>query len=416
MNITFFTGDIIMDASMFLFFGVFLFVIIILVTAFQVRPKKYADFSPPITILIPAYNEEKNIKKCLEHILANKYGKQQIIVIDDGSTDKTASIVKKLQEKHKEIKLITGNHEGKSQALNLGLKVATHEIIVSIDADTFIDKNFLKEIVKPFHNQKVGATNAVCLAYKPKNVLEWFQSVEYVYNNFVRLTFSNVFGNGIWFFGAAAAYKKSVVQQLNGFSTQTMTEDMDMSLAIFGAGYEVLMVRDATYYTTPPHSLKELFKQRMRWFYGGIQNIIKHKKVFKRDSFAIKFLFGNQVFWSVYSLLIIPIVIYQVAYWMPSTFWTSFWYLFRWFSLLGPIVVLKNLPIWGLNFVNIFGVTAGIFTTILIGWSFSRFKEKFHLRDLIVIFFYFPYTLLLNATFLVAALKFPFSQKKYFKK
>ena len=142
MQINYFTGDIIMDISMFLFFGVFLFIILIFVTALLSKNKRYKAFSPPISILVPAYNEEKNILKCLKAILANKYEKFQIIVIDDGSTDKTKELVESLQKKHKNISLIKGNHKGKSAALNKGLQVAKHEIIVSIDADTFIDKHF----------------------------------------------------------------------------------------------------------------------------------------------------------------------------------------------------------------------------------------------------------------------------------
>lgn len=403
-----------MDASMFLFFGVFTFIILILITVILTKKKKYEDFNPPITVLVPAYNEEQNIIQSLKSIIKNKYEELQLIIIDDGSTDKTPQLISKFAEKYSFITVIKGTHNGKSAALNLGLKKAKHEIIISIDSDTFIDNDFLNKIVQPFKDSKVGATNGMCLAHEPKTPIEWFQSVEYIYNNLIRSSFSSVFNNGIWFFGAAAAYKKSVLQKLNGFSNETMTEDMDISLSIFNAGYKVLTVQEASYFTKAPKNMKELFIQRMRWFYGGIQNIIKHKNVFFKNSFAIKFLFTNQIFWSIYSLLILPIIIYQVNYWLPATTMEIASYLFRWFSILGPIVVLQKIPIWGLNFVNIFGVSAGIITVFLIGSAFVRFKQKIKVRDIIVIFFYFPYTLILNATFLLAAIKFPFSKKKGF--
>ncbi|MCA9478102.1 MAG: glycosyltransferase family 2 protein [Nanoarchaeota archaeon] len=414
MQVNVFTGNIIMDLSMFLFFGVFVFIMLILITSILTKKRTYDSFHPPVTVLVPAYNERKHLDSCLKAIIANKYQEMELIIIDDGSTDSTPRIIEKFTTRYPFISSIKGDHQGKSAALNKGLQKAKHDIIISIDADTMIEKDFLSEIVKPFSDARVGATNGMCFAQKPRKVIEWFQSVEYLYNNFIRSSFSSVFDNGIWFFGAAAAYKKSVVENIGGFSKDTMTEDMDISLSIFNAGYKVLTVKDAAYYTKAPHSVKDLFIQRMRWFYGGMQNIIKHRKVFSRKSFAIKFLFSNQMFWSLYSLLIIPLVAYQVKYWLPSGTKEIFWYLFRWFSLSGPIVVLQKIPEWGLNFVNIFGVLAGILTTVLIFASFRRFRKVPNFKDLIIIFFYFPYTLVLNATFLVAAIKFPFSKKKGF--
>jgi hypothetical protein len=99
---------------------------------------------------------------------------------------------------------------------------------------------------------------------------------------------------------------------------------------------------------------------------------------------------------------------------MPEQFISQFYYIFRWFSLAGPVYVLYMLPEWGLSLVNIFGVLAGIITAVMITISINRFKGKFSILKAIAIFFYFPYTLILNLILAFSILKYAFSKKKYF--
>jgi cellulose synthase/poly-beta-1,6-N-acetylglucosamine synthase-like glycosyltransferase len=144
MNISYFSGNHIMDAAVFIFGILFLFLLFMTITfiiSLFKREKEYPPFAPPISIIIPAYNEEKAITTCLEAVLASKYDKKkmQIIVVDDQSTDKTASHVKNFIAAHKEVQilLLSGKHEGKSGALNRGVTKAKYEIIVSMDSGIF---------------------------------------------------------------------------------------------------------------------------------------------------------------------------------------------------------------------------------------------------------------------------------------
>jgi len=409
-----------MNLGIILFFTIFFLLTIILVisiTSFFIK-KKTKKFEPSISVIIPSYNEEKNIKNCIKHILNSNYdaNKLEIICVDDGSTDNTINIIKDLIKKYSNIKLIKGKHHGKSKALNLGVERAKHDYVLTVDADTLLDKNFIKEIIAPFSDKKVGATNGIALIDKPKRIVEHFQTVEYYFNNLIRHSFSKVFNNGIWFFGAAACFKKDVLKKAGLFSSRVLTEDMDISLKIFEHGYDVLTVRKATYYTQVCHNLKTLFSQRMRWFYGGLQCSFKHRKLWKRKVFSIKYLFFNQIFWAFFSVIVIPTIIYQVNYWMPSGAREILAYLFRWFSLSGPIYVLYKIPEWGLSLINIFGVMAGILTFILINIAVIRFKGKLNLQKLLVAFFYFPYTLILNLILTTAIFRYTFSRKKHFKK
>jgi cellulose synthase/poly-beta-1,6-N-acetylglucosamine synthase-like glycosyltransferase len=411
MNVYYYSEDLIMNLGMIIFFLVFIILLTILIIFLKslrvIETKK--KFHPGISVLIPAYNEEKVIRRTLRTVLKSNYNNFEVILIDDGSTDKTASIAKKFN-----IKIVNGKHNGKSESLNLGMKFAKFDFIVSLDADTLVDRNFLKEIINPFSDETVGATNGMAFI-KPSRIIEHFQAVEFYFNNLIRDSFSKVFNNGIWFFGAAACFRKSLLKKLDGFSTKVLTEDMDISLRIFEHGFKVITVENAHYHTRAANNLKELFVQRMRWFFGGLQCMTKHKKLLRKKSFAVKYLFFNQWFWALFSIIIIPLVIYEVNFWMPSGFLNIFSYLFRWFSFLGPVYVLYMLPVWGLNFINIFGVSAGIITTILILSSIIKFKGKINLSKLLVVFFYFPYTLVLNAILVSAVFKHGFSKKKYFK-
>jgi len=408
-----------MNFGVFLFLIVFLFLSIILalsIASFFMK-KNYRLFEPKISVVIPAYNEEKNIKKCVQTILKSNYdiNKLEIMCVDDGSTDRTVKVIKELLKKNKNIRLIKGEHKGKSKTLNLGVKNSKFDYVLTVDADTILDRNFIKEIIKPFADKNIGATNGIALIRKPKRIIEHFQLVEYYFNNLVRNSFSTIFDNGIWFFGAAACFNKKILEKAGLFHDKVLTEDMDISLKIFEKGYKVLTVRKAVYYTQGCRNLKELFSQRMRWFFGGLQCTFRHKKLWKRKAFSIKYLFFNQVFWALFSIIIIPMVIYQVNYWMPSEgLLSAFSYLFRWFSLAGPVYVLYKIPDWGLSLINIFGVLSGIIMFIIIIFSITRFKGRINLQKLLVAFFYFPYTLILNLILTSAIVKYTISKKKHF--
>ena len=417
MKIFFFSEDLVMNFGVFVFFLIFsmlLFMLIISIRSLFIK-KTWKKFEPSVSVVIPMHNEAKNISACLNSVLNSRYNnKIEIICVDDGSVDNTVNVVKKLRKKHKNIKLISEEHKGKVHALNVGVLATKYDYIMTVDADTTLDKKFMSEVIKPFSNKNVGATNGIILIHNEMNLLGTFEKVEYHLNNLIRNSFSKVLGNGIWFFGAAACFNKKILKKAGLFSASVLTEDMDISLSIYKLGYQVITVENAIYYTNPNSTLLELVNQRMRWFYGGLQSVKKHIALMKSDSWAIKFLYFSQYFWAVYSVLIIPLVVYQVFYWMPKGALEIIYYLFRWFTLLGPSYVIYKIPEWGLSLLNIFGVCSGIISTFTI--IIALRKERFRYKHLFVIFFYFPYTLLLNFALVVSLIKYGRKKTKYFLK
>src|SRR3989344_2114365 len=410
--------EAIMLMSSILFAVLFIFLVFIFTIFIISRfiKREYGKFEPKISVVIPAYNEEKNIESCINSILNSGYPREklEIIVVDDGSKDSTIKIAKKF----KQIRLLKQNHLGKVEAMNLGSRNSSHDFILTIDADTILHKDCIKELIKPFSNRTIGATTGNNIVKNNKSMITAFQNIEYHFSNLIRNSFSKVFNNGIWFSGSLACYRREALEKIDYFKKDTMAEDQDVALEMKKAGYKSLNVEDAFGYTVVPHKLKDLYKQRARWWIGTLQAIVKNKSLFSRKaSGSILFLYINQFWWSFYAFLSLPLIIYQVNYWLPyntqDTF-KMFIYFFGWFSLLGPVYVLYKIPEWGISIYSIFGVLSGIMTTILSIAALRIFRDRISIRNIFAIFFYFPYTIALNIIILVSLLRKPFWSKSFY--
>jgi cellulose synthase/poly-beta-1,6-N-acetylglucosamine synthase-like glycosyltransferase len=415
-------GDIIMDISAFLFAILFFFLLFGFITTMisLYRKKTYPDYEPDVSIVIPAYNEEKNIAECLNSIFNLDYPsrKMEVIVVDDGSTDSTPKILRSYCLKYKNLKAINGKHEGKSESLNLGIKCAKHDLVMTLDADTVVRRDSLKALIKPFSKPEIGATNGTCFVKNSNSLLGMFQRIEYHYNNLLRKGFSTIFDNGIWFFGAFACYRKSLLEQMGYFKKDTMAEDFDTALEMYSLGFNTINVETAIGKTVVPSTFRDLINQRVRWWLGVIQALYKHRHLFRRDANkSILFLFVNHLWWSFYSLISLPLIGYQIAYWLPYNLqngYTIFMYLFRWFSLLGPAYVIYMIPEWGVSLYSIFGVLSGILSTSLIIYAIYFFNDKLRFKNLFGIFFYFPYTIILNTIIFISLARYVSLKKRYF--
>ncbi len=381
----------------FVLFGFLIFLFSIFIVSLIKKDQKKSGFEPAVTVVIPVYNEEDHIAATLDSILAEDYPKDKIevIVVDDGSKDKTVEIVKK----YKAVRLIKQDHKGKVHALNTGAKAARHEFILTVDADTSFNPEFIREMVGPFSDKMVAATSGAVRVKNTHTFSGIFQNIEYHQNNLIRRSFSKVFNTGIWFFGCLACYRASILEQLGGFKKDTMAEDMDIAMECKSKGYKTINVSHAIAYTNVPTNHKDLFEQRSRWWIGGLQSLRKNKKLFSLKSDpSVLFLFINHYWWAFYAFLSLPFFIYQINYWFPAGTepLSVFMYFFRWLSLAGPVYVLYKIPEWGLNIYNIFGVMSGIIATAMLVSAIKVYKDRLSLKNILAIFFYFPYTIFLN--------------------
>lgn len=411
-------ADYVMMFGSFVFFVVFfmLFLTFVLyIMSFFFKDEKYQlGYHPNLTVAIPAYNEEKRIHLCLDSLKKNNYpkGKLEVLVIDDGSTDKTITIARK----YAFVKVLRQKHKGKTFALNHALKYTKSDVLITIDADTVVDSDFLVNMAAPFSNDHIGATSGSLQVLNKGTVLSFFQGVEYQVNNLVRHNFSRVFKTGIWFFGSLAAYKVSALKKIGGFKTDTMAEDWDVVLEIKKIGYNIINITNARGNTIVPEKISELFSQRVRWWVGGTQALIKNRSLLTLKNPSLLYLFVHHMWWAFYAIISLPLIAYQVNYWMPAVTSEIPLYLFRWFSLVGPFYVLYKIPQWGVNIYNIFGVMSGVISLLLSLSAYLLYKERFGLKQAFALFFYFPYTVILNIFVMCSVFSFFRLKDAYFKK
>jgi len=239
---------------------------------------------PKISIIIPAYNEEKVIAHTIEGLLETKYPKKEIIFVDDGSSDKTLSIAMQYKDK---IKVLHKENGGKASALNYGLIYATGEIVVIVDADTIIGRHSLKEIVKGFEvNEHVAA---VAGNIKVRNRVNWItkcQALEYITGiQIVRRAF-DVFGSITIVPGALGAFKKSLLAEAGSYGKETIVEDFDQTIKLLKAGLITQGSSKATAYTEAPNTLHDFVAQRKRWYRGNIQVLKRHSDALTNPRFG----------------------------------------------------------------------------------------------------------------------------------
>ena len=258
-----------------------------------------------ISIIIPAYNEEKVIAKTIESTMEIDYPQKEIIVVDDGSKDNTLRIAKSYEQD--KVKVLHKENGGKASALNYGLTFARGEIIAVLDADTIAGKSSLKEIAKIFANDENVAAVAGNIKVRNKvNWLTWCQALEYVAGLQISRRAFDMFGAITIVPGALGAFKKSVIQEVGAYDKETIVEDFDATVKVIKSGKVVRGTTKSIAYTEAPESLINFYKQRKRWYRGNLQVLAKHRDALTNPRFG--FLQKLAFPYMVLSMIILPVV------------------------------------------------------------------------------------------------------------
>lgn len=262
-----------------------LFAVSYYLLSFLTYRKKYKKISenklPKVAVIIPAYNEEKGIKETIMSALNLDYPKNklEIVVVDNGSKDKTYSIAKKI--KNKKLKVLKERKKGKANALNFAISKVRAEIIVTMDADTSAERDALKKMVHRFSNPKVMCVAPSIIIHKPKGVLQRVQQIEYFLGLYLRKAFNSM--NAIHITpGAFSAYRKSFFKKYGGFDVNNITEDMEMCFRIQYNNLIVECEENAITYTKAPNTFLGLLRQRRRWYFGLTKNLWSYRKLFSK--------------------------------------------------------------------------------------------------------------------------------------
>jgi cellulose synthase/poly-beta-1,6-N-acetylglucosamine synthase-like glycosyltransferase len=235
------------------------------------------DYFPKVSIIVPAFNEEVNAVRTVDYLLKSTYPEIEIIFVDDGSLDQTYTKIKSTFESNTKVKVLTKPNGGKAAALNFGIEQSTGEVLVCIDADTILPADAISKMIPYFANPKVGAVAGNVRVGNTLNMLTNWQSIEYTTSqNFDRRAYDAV--NAILVVpGAIGAFRKDAMIDIDGFTTDTLAEDCDLTLRMLRAGYVIRTCNDALALTEAPESLKMFLKQRSRWTFGMMQSFWKHR-------------------------------------------------------------------------------------------------------------------------------------------
>jgi len=267
---------------------------------------KRTNYLPFVSIIIPSYNEEKVIERTINSILKTNYINKEIIVVDNGSNDQSLKILEQYKDK---IKIKSEIKKGKSNAINKGILSSRGEILIIMDADTTVETDSIFNIVQPFEkNPLLGAVTGNIKILNPTNMHTKIQVLEYALASQISKA-ALASQNAVTIVsGAFGAFKKSAVLKdgKSVFSNDTLTEDLDASISILKRGYTTTFASNATAHTEAPTNIKDLIKQRTRWYRGLIQGYIKHPDLLRKSQFGE--LPGLLYFLMFNSSLIIPII------------------------------------------------------------------------------------------------------------
>lgn len=261
-----------------LFFAIFWF-LVFMDNESKTKARKLKKY-PIVSIVIPAYNEEKNIISTLKSLTEIIYPKNklEIIVMNDGSTDNTKNVVSEFISKNKfnNIRLINKKNGGKASALNKGLEVSKGEFFVCLDADSIVTKDALEKILPHFTDENIAVVLPLLKVDKPKNLWEKMQWLEYIVNMFYKKLMSRL--NCVHVApGPFSVYRKEVLKKVKGFDEDNLTEDLEISLRLQSKNYKIVQLMDAEVFTIAPKTFKELYKQRNRWYKGSVINAFKYR-------------------------------------------------------------------------------------------------------------------------------------------
>jgi len=261
----------------------------------EVKSDPIAKKFPFVSIVINVWNEEKAIAKTIKSVLSLNYpkNKYEIIVVDDGSTDRTYERAKAFSGSLPRVRVLRKKNGGAASAKNFGIKYAKGEIIATLDADSFVTKDALKKMVGYFEDKDVYSVTAALNVYKPKGFLHNLQWAEYVMGIFLRKIFSLTDALHV-IPGPFSLFRKKFFDKYGDFDEGNITEDTEIAMRIQTKGYKIKNSISANVYTILPNSYWGLMKQRIRWYYGFLNNSWHYKNLFnpfeRRDNLSILIL------------------------------------------------------------------------------------------------------------------------------
>lgn len=300
----------------YLFFALLRMVYQIATGFLYVAPAKQRSrrgYRPLVSVIVPAWNEEVGVLKTIKSTMASSYQHLEIIVVDDGSTDSTRRRVLRYKQRFDRdgtmIKLISQDNAGKAVALNTGIAMATGELIITLDADSYLTPGSIEELVKTMANSNYAVAIGEIVVGNTKSFIGRMQHYEYLVCFHLKRA-QHIFRSAYIFPGALTAFRASVLKDTGEFGSYSSTEDLDISMRIKAAGHQVAYVDTATCITEGAISLKGLLDQRIRWRHGFIACTLKRREFVwsTRKGKYLSFIDFPLAIIGIFEVLVYPII------------------------------------------------------------------------------------------------------------
>ncbi len=303
----FFLGDVLMSARLIL---VGIFALIDRLRKRQV-PEVAGGFLPRVAVLIPAYNEEKVIVRTIRSVLNSDYPHLRIIVIDDGSGDRTSEVARQAYPDEIAAGMLTilrTVNGGKAEALNYAVADLEEEFYVGIDADTVIAADAVSKLVCHFADPRIGAVAGNAKVGNRVNLWTRWQALEYITSqNFERRAL-DLFNVVTVVPGAIGAWRTEAVRQGGCYPVNTVAEDADLTMNLLEQGYKVIYEDRALAFTEAPATARGLMRQRFRWSFGTLQAVYKHQAAFLKNRAMGLFALPNILVFQILLPLVSPFI------------------------------------------------------------------------------------------------------------
>lgn len=275
--------------------------------------RRVTSSTPSVTVIIPAYNEALSIAETLRSLQAQTVVPEQILVVDDCSTDGTGEIA---QAAGATVIRPSANTGSKAGAQNVALPLVRTPFVVALDADTTLAPDALERLLPPFADTTVAAACGFVLPRHVVTVWERGRYIEYVFAFSFYKQIQDYYGKPIIASGCFAMYRTDVLRTCGGWSTRTLAEDMDLTWTFYRAGYGVRFLPDAIAYPIEPANYRYLRAQLRRWAHGFVQNVRLHWKDLLEVPFlrsAVGVAFWDASLASIGYLFVIPLLVLTLS-------------------------------------------------------------------------------------------------------
>jgi len=293
-------------------------------------PAPDTDAYPLFSVLVPCHNEEDQLRETVAHLMDLEYPEYEVILIDDGSDDDTASVIHQFCEEHENVRgVYLKQNQGKAAALNAGCLVARGNLILSMDADALIDRHCLAWMAWHFERfPRVGAITGNPRVLNRTTLLGKIQTGEYAtIIGFIKRA-QRILGKVLTVSGVVAAFRKEALASVGFWDTDMVTEDIDITWKLEKEFWDVRYEPRAICWILVPETLRGLLRQRVRWAQGGVEVLKKHDNIWQD--------WRQRRLWPVYVEYAFSIV-WVLSFWTLVLLWGEY-------TLLDLDIPIRLLP------------------------------------------------------------------------